>query len=104
MNSFNHYAYGSVFDWIFGVSLGITVDEDGAGYEKITVAPNPDKRLGFAKGSIESRQGKIQSYWRYLPDGRVRYEITVPAGTKAAVRLPGKQTVSVSGQTYVAIV
>ncbi len=104
MNSFNHYAYGSVFDWIFGAALGITVDDDGAGYEKITVAPIPDRRMGFAKGSIESRHGKIESYWRYLPDGRVRYEITVPAGTKAAVKLPGKAPVAVSGKTYVAIV
>ncbi len=104
MNSFNHYAYGSVFDWIFGVALGITVDEDGAGYEKITVAPVPDKRMGFAKGSIDSRQGKIQSYWRYLPDGRVRYEITVPAGTKATVKLPGKAPVAISATTYTAIV
>ena len=104
MNSFNHYAYGSVFDWIFGVALGITVDEDGAGYEKITVAPVTDKRMGFAKGSIESRQGKIQSYWRYLPDGRVRYEITVPAGTVATVLLPGKEKFTLSGQTYTAII
>ncbi len=103
MNSFNHYAYGSVFDWIFGVALGITVDDDGAGYEKITVAPITDKRMGFAKGSIESRRGKIQSYWRYLPDGRVRYEITVPAGTVAKIVLPGKDPVTVSGQTYTAI-
>ena len=104
MNSFNHYAYGAVYDWIFGVALGITVDDDGAGYEKITVSPVADKRLGFAKGSIESRQGKIESYWRYLPDGRVRYEITVPAGTVATVNLPGKNPVTVSGKTYVAIV
>lgn len=104
MNSFNHYAYGSVYDWIFGVALGIMVNDDGAGYEKITVSPIPDKRLDFAKGSIESRQGKIESYWRYLPDGKVRYEITVPKGTEATVKLPGKDAVSVSGKTYVAIV
>ena len=104
MNSFNHYAYGSIYDWIFGAALGIMVDDNGAGYEKITVSPIPDKRLGFAKGSIESRQGKIESYWRYLPDGKVRYEITVPKGTEATVKLPGKDAVSVSGKTYVAIV
>lgn len=104
MNSFNHYAYGSVFDWIYGVALGITVDDDGAGYKKITVAPVPDRRMGFAKGTIETRQGKVESYWSYLPDGRVRYEITVPQGTQATVKLPGKEPLSVSGQSYVAIV
>ncbi len=103
MNSFNHYAYGSVFDWIFGVTLGIDVDEDGAGYEKITVTPHPDRRLGFAKGSVESRQGKIQVYWRYVGD-RVRYEITVPAGTQAKIRLPGKDPVFFSAGTYISVV
>ncbi len=103
MNSFNHYAYGSVFDWIFGVSLGITVSEDGAGYEKITVAPNPDKRLGFAKGSIDSRKGKVQVYWYYVGD-QVRYEITVPAETTATICLPGQPPKTFSNGTFVQLI
>ena len=104
MNSFNHYAYGAVFDWIFGVALGIQVEEDGAGYEKITVTPLADQRMGFAKGSIESRHGRIESYWRYLPDGRVRYEITVPPSTQATICLPDQPPVSLCGGRYVKIV
>lgn len=101
MNSFNHYAYGSVFDWIFGVALGITVDDDGAGYEKITVAPKADPRLGFAKGSILSRRGRIESAWRYLPDGEIRYEITVPEGTYARICLPHREPFFFRGGTLV---
>ncbi len=103
MNSFNHYAYGSVYDWIFGVALGVNVDDDGAGYEKITVTPHPDRRLGFAKGFTETRRGKVQVYWRYWGH-RVRYEITVPAGTSAKICLPGKEPVFFTDGTYVSIV
>ena len=47
MNSYNHYAYGSVYDWIFGVCAGIQVYEDGAGYKHVSIKPKADKRLGF---------------------------------------------------------
>lgn len=100
MNSFNHYAYGAVYDWMFGVMLGIQVDLDGAGYGKITYAPTPDRRIGHACGSIESRRGLIASSWVYLPDGRVRYELTVPTGTAARVQIPGVKERIVSGGSF----
>ena len=103
MNSFNHYAYGAVYDWIFGVALGIDIPDDGAGYQKITVSPLPDRRLGFAKGSVETRHGKVASHWFYLPDGRVRYEITVPAGVEATINIAGIPQQTVSGGTFVYI-
>lgn len=103
MNSFNHYAYGSVYDWIFGVALGIRVDEDGAGYRKVTVAPVPDRRLGFAKGSIETAGGKLSVYWRCLED-RVRYEVEIPAGTTATLCLPGRKPRTVGPGSFVELV
>ena len=104
MNSFNHYAYGAVYDWMFGVMLGIDVDVDGAGYEKITYAPTTDRRIGYANGSIESRRGLISSSWTYLEDGRVRYELTVPAGTTAKVCIKGIAEHTVSGGSFTYIV
>ena len=104
MNSFNHYAYGAVYDWMFGVMLGIDVDVDGAGYEKITYAPTTDRRIGYASGSIESRRGLIASSWTYLEDGRVRYELTVPAGTTAKVCIDGIAEHTVSGGSFTYIV
>ena len=74
MNSFNHYSYGAVFDWIFGVMMGIKVDEDGAGYSKITISPAPNKRIGFADTSIKTRNGLLSVSWKYFEDS-VRYDI-----------------------------
>ena len=103
MNSFNHYAYGSVFDWIFGKALGVTVKDEGAGYASVSVEPHPDLRLGFAKGSIQSRKGFIRVDWRYLPDERVRYEITVPTGTTAQIRLPKGTEHTLCGGTWITV-
>ena len=99
MNSYNHYAYGAVYDWIYGVALGITVPDDGAGYRKIRVAPHPDRRLGFAEGGIESRHGRVSSSW-HIFDREIRYEIAVPAGVEAEITLPGEAPLSVTGGTY----
>jgi len=101
MNSFNHYAFGSVFDWIFGVMLGVDVCEDGAGYEKITVTPHPDRRIGFAKGSVDTARGKISVYWRYVDNVRVRYEISIPEGVTATLRIVGLDEKTVTGGNYV---
>ncbi len=99
MNSYNHYAYGAVYDWIYGVALGIMVPDDGAGYRKIRVAPHPDRRLGFAEGGIESRHGRVSSSW-HIFDREIRYEIAVPAGVEAEITLPGEAPLSVTGGTY----
>ncbi|MBQ6823019.1 MAG: family 78 glycoside hydrolase catalytic domain [Clostridia bacterium] len=99
MNSYNHYAYGSVFDWIFGVAGGITVDEDGPAYEKVTVAPVPDARLGYLTTSIETRRGKLLSHWEYRGE-QVLYRFEIPAGTTATIILPDGRTETVTEGTY----
>ena len=101
MNSFNHYAYGSVYDWMFGDMVGLTVCDDGPGYEKITYAPHTDKRIGFAKASLQTRRGLLSASWRYLTDGSVRYELTLPETTTATVRLPGQPDRYVTGGSHV---
>lgn len=99
MNSYNHYAYGAVYDWIFGAAAGIRVDEDGAGYRKITVSPLPDERLGDLTASIDTRQGRLVSHWEYR-DGRVYYRFEIPAGTVARIQLPDGRTQTLSGGVY----
>ena len=96
MNSFNHYAYGSVFDWIYGDMLGIKLPDDGAGYSKVEIAPLADKRIGFASGSIDTRSGRIASSWRYIGD-KVRYEFEIPENTTATIKIPGLEPKTVSG-------
>ncbi len=101
MNSFNHYAYGSVYDWIFGVSAGIKTADDGAGYTHVTVQPHPDRRLGHVKCSIETHSGLLSSKWNYKADGSVEYEIVIPNGCRAEILLPGGKSATVGEGKYV---
>lgn len=87
MNSYNHYAYGAVFDWIFANTGGIKIMEDGAGYTHIEAAPVPDSRMGFADTSIETRRGLLASRWRIDGD-TVHFEFEIPEGTTAEIKLP----------------
>lgn len=77
MNSFNHYAYGSVADWVYGTAAGILTHEDAPGYEKVTVAPHPDVRLDWLRAELDTRHGHISSFWT-KENTEWRYEITVP--------------------------
>ncbi len=99
MNSFNHYAYGSVMDWLFGVMVGIKVCDGGAGYTHITVEPHPNREIGYAAASINSRQGKVSTSWRYNGN-EIRYEILVPNGCTADVTLPNESRIILKSGNY----
>ncbi|MBQ8404298.1 MAG: family 78 glycoside hydrolase catalytic domain [Clostridia bacterium] len=99
MNSYNHYAYGSVGDWLYGVVAGITVCEDGAGYKKMHIAPRPCKKLGFVNCEMNTVNGKVESNWYYKGE-KVYFEITVPHGAEAKIILPNGYTQTVNGGTY----
>ena len=99
MNSFNHYAYGAVFDWIFSVSCGISPVAGAPGYREVELAPRPDRCLGFVQASIETRCGCIRSHWYYKGD-KVYYEFEIPQGVTAHLRLPSGYTAELSGGIY----
>lgn len=87
MNSFNHYAYGAVFDWIFSVACGVSPVSAAPGYREVNLAPRPDRCLGFVQTSLETRHGCLRVHWYYKGD-RVYYEFEIPAGVTAHLRLP----------------
>ena len=91
MNSFNHYAYGAVCDWMYGVICGIKPrsGKDEAGFRVFDICPVPDKRLGYAKAEFDTAHGKIVSAWKYDGDKFV-YEFTIPEGATAFVTVDGK--------------
>ncbi len=97
MNSFNHYAYGAVYDWMFGSSVGIKPLEPA--YQKIKIEPHPDRRLGFADASIDSRNGRIRAHWYYKGD-TIHYEFEIPAGVTAHLRLPSGAGHTLTGGRY----
>lgn len=82
MNSFNHYAYGSVADWIYECAAGIRPELPG--FEKALVMPEPDPRMGWLDAQIETRHGKIRSAWT-CTDGGVRYEITAEMPVRVVI-------------------
>ena len=89
MNSFNHYAYGCVCEWMWETIAGIACDAENPGFSKIIMKPVPDKRLGFVKAEFDSPAGKIKSHWKYDGDTWI-WEFTVPDGVTAEVTVPGE--------------
>ncbi len=89
MNSFNHYAYGCVCQWIWETAAGIAADPADPGFKHIIMKPVPDKRLGHLDAEYESAAGLIKSSWKYDGDKWI-WEFTVPEGATATVTLPGE--------------
>lgn len=90
MNSFNHYAYGAVADWMYGAAAGINSDPDRPGFEHIIFRPVTDERLNFVRASIDTRRGTVASEWR-RENGRIKYIFTVPEGCGASVIIGGEK-------------
>ncbi len=88
MNSFNHYAYGSVYDFIFGACAGILNAEGTAGYTDLLIRPITDHRFGdHLYASLQTENGLLSSAY-YFEGDRVRYEFLIPKNTKAKIVLP----------------
>ena len=90
MNSFNHYAYGVVCEWIWETAAGISADPCEPGFKHIIMKPVPDERLGFVKAEYMSHAGLIKSEWKYEGDKWI-WNFTIPKGATATVTLPGSE-------------
>lgn len=89
MNSYNHYAYGAVGDWLYGTVSGIETDEAHPGFEMIRFCPKTTDKLTFAKASLKTKYGTIVSEWHR--DGeKITYTFTVPHGLSAKAELDGE--------------
>ncbi len=96
MNSFNHYAYGSVFGWMFKTMLGINTVSGAEGFKKISFKPKYDERIAWVEGEYLSCVGDIKvksslmgDYWTY--------QVEVPANSSAEVCLPKTETFTANG-------
>jgi len=85
MNSFNHYAYGAIGDWMYRVSAGIETKDPG--YRYLFLQPHIAKKLSYAKATFESSYGTIASGWT-RKDGKIIVHVIIPANSKATVLLP----------------
>ena len=77
MNSYNHYAYGAVCDWVYSVACGINPIADKAGFEEVKISPIPSDRIDSLSATLDTKYGQIYSGW-YHKDGKVVYEIETP--------------------------
>ncbi len=93
MNSFAHYSFGAVAEWMFKTIGGI--DTDGPGFKRIIIAPRPGGGIEHADVKYNSIHGKIASRWK-LADGVLTLDIDIPANTTAEVRLPAADVAAVT--------
>ncbi|WP_308290241.1 family 78 glycoside hydrolase catalytic domain [Mumia sp. zg.B53] len=85
MNSFNHYAYGAVGEWMYRTMAGVSELEPG--YRKVLVAPEPGEGIDHVTFAVETRYGPVRSAWKKVSGG-LDLEVSVPANTTAEIRIP----------------
>ncbi len=104
MNSFNHYSFGAVGQWMFSGAAGIGLDEGHPGYKHFFLAPQFTDRVSYVKASLDSPYGLIASHWHTEGD-QMLYDVTVPPNTSADLILPVPPAkVSQDGQPLVTVV
>jgi alpha-L-rhamnosidase len=102
MNSFNHYAYGAIGEWMCLVMAGIEIDPAAPGYKHILIQPQPGGGFTSVKASHQTMYGKVSSAW-VLKDGKFELAVEIPANTRATARLPKAKLAGVAeGRTPLA--
>jgi alpha-L-rhamnosidase len=99
MNSFDHFAFGSVGEWLFRHVLGINPDIEYPGYEHFTIHPRPGGSLTWAKGLYNSIRGEIASSWK-IENGKFVLDVKIPANSTATVILPNDKKVKLGSGEY----
>jgi alpha-L-rhamnosidase len=95
MNSFNHYAYGAIGDWMYRVMAGIDVDEAAPGYKRVLIQPRPGGGFTRVGAAHETPYGRVSSAWTH-EGGRFALDVEVPPNTTASVRVPDATVAAVT--------
>ncbi len=95
MNSFNHYAYGAIGEWLYRVVAGIDIDPSEPGYKHALIQPQPGGGLTSAAASLDTPYGLLAVDWA-LSDADFRVTVTVPPNTRATVRIPAQSLSNVT--------
>ena len=101
MNSFNHYAYGAVAEWMYANMAGINLSEDDPAFKKIIFSPETDERINYVKASVDSQNGVVLSEWRRGSDGRITYTFIVPENSEAYAYIGGKEIKLSAGENII---
>jgi alpha-L-rhamnosidase len=87
MNSFNHYAFGAVAEWLHRHVAGLDQEPGSAGWAHVRVRPFPDARLRWARAEHASPRGLVRSGWE-LVDDELALDVEIPPGARATVHVP----------------
>ena len=96
MNSFNHYAYGAIGDWMYRSMVGIDTYEDGVGYKHIKIQPHIGGGFKNAKASLETYYGIVSCGWTIEEANKCLMDVVIPVNTNATVFIPAKEAASVT--------
>ncbi|MDR3341874.1 MAG: glycoside hydrolase family 78 protein [Treponema sp.] len=99
MNSFNHYAYGSVCDWVFSTVGGLDTAEDKPAYKRSIIRPLPGGNISWAETTYESGYGLISVRWEIQGD-TITITVIVPHNTSAELILPKAESGIINGVTF----
>jgi alpha-L-rhamnosidase len=87
MNSYNHYAYGAIGDWMYRNIAGIDTKTEAPGYKQIVIKPTIGGNLDYANADYETNYGKVSSHWK--EDGNnLSLDVEIPANTTATIYIP----------------
>jgi alpha-L-rhamnosidase len=89
MNSFNHYAYGAVGNWLYSKVAGISIDPEFPGYKHFIIKPYLTDNLSYARAEYHSVYGDIKSHWERKND-HLKLHVVIPANTTAVIEIPAK--------------
>ncbi|HTJ10479.1 MAG TPA: family 78 glycoside hydrolase catalytic domain [Dinghuibacter sp.] len=95
MNSFNHYAYGAIGDWMYRVSAGIDTYDDAPGYKKIRIMPHLTDKLDFVQADLDTYYGTVASHWKRSGDA-INLDVTIPANTSADIYVPAADATAIA--------
>ncbi|WP_132053789.1 family 78 glycoside hydrolase catalytic domain [Pseudocnuella soli] len=87
MNSFNHYAYGAIGEWMYRTVAGLDTEEDGPGYKHIRVKPLPGGNFNHVAVTLQTYYGPVTSGWK-REGASFNMEVVIPANTQASVFIP----------------
>lgn len=94
MNSFNHYAYGAVGEWLYRYAAGIDENVADPGFHEIVLHPQFDSSLGEASATYDSAYGPITSAWKYS-GGKISWHVVIPPNTTALLRFPTEKETAI---------
>jgi alpha-L-rhamnosidase len=97
MNSFNHYSYGAIGDWMYRVMVGIDTYQDEPGYKHIRIMPHPGGSFSRASASLETHYGKLSAAWN-IENEKFGIDVEIPANTHATVFIPSPDASHVTEQ------